>query len=391
MFAAFLHPFPLRGLRTPLLWVFYRLVGQLGRDVVFFLSEDYLSSTDTFRSAGRWEFSAEAQAALGYRIPTPAALDALQVEFVPPDWVESMQRRFGDDLIGPWRHFLLSDDERQQAWIEDAVQARQRTLGERFEAMFVWNNCLALRRAAANLDLPLLHWELGPLRLPQFRQTVYLDASGVNGGTECEARFRHACQTGDLMRIPQLCRADLMALLATRPVGEAARPEFEVGAPLQVDDDSNLVAYANGHCNASLIAHAMSRCSAPARLLVRNHPNRMVPLPDGPFAVDRSSGSLELVGRCERIVTINSSVGAEALLAGRPVETLGDSPYAYVARCEPGSDVQATAMRFFFLCYLVPWSLLFDPAYVRWRLGKPLDHEIAERHLTAYAAGGASP
>lgn len=386
MFAAFLHPFPLRGLNAPLLWVFYRLAGQLGQEVAFFLSRDYLAEPGDYAAAGRWEFSKQAQAALGYRVPSRAEREALQVEFVPDDWVEAMRQRFGKDGIAPWRHLLLDDDPPLQAWIEDAVRARERAQGERFEAIFAWNNCVALCRAAANLGLPLLHWELGPLRAPQFRQTVFLDAAGVNGGTECEARFRRACETGEVKSLPGFSRASLMDLLAARPIHEPPAPEFELGVPLQVDDDSNLVAYANGHDNASLLALALARCSAPSRVLVRNHPNRKAPVPSGSFSIDRSSSSLEFIGRCERILTINSGVGAEALLAGRPVEVLGDSPYAFVARAMPGSDEQAAALRFFFLCYLVPWSLLFDPGYVRWRLGGPSESQIAARHLRAYAA-----
>jgi len=389
MFAVFLHPFPLRGLAAPLLWVFYRLANQLGRQAVFFLSGDYLASPQIFAQAGRWEFSAQAQAALGYRVPARSELDALYVELVPDRWVESMRRRFGEDGVGPWRHFLLEEDEPLQQWLQDAVQARERALGERFEAIFVWNNCLALRRAAATLGRPLLHWELGPLRLPQFRQTVYLDAAGVNGGTESEERFRRACRSGEVKKLPEYSREDLMRLLATQPVGCAPEPEFELGVPLQVDDDSNLVAYANGYDNARLLSLALARCSAPSRLLVRNHPNRSAPLPGGAFAVDHSPGSVEFINRCERILTINSGVGAEALLAGRPVEALGDSPYVHIARSAGGTWEQAAALRFFFLCYLVPWTLLFDPAYVRWRLGVPTEAQIAARHLAEYAAGGA--
>lgn len=385
MFAAFLHPFPIRGQSAPLLWVFYRLVNQFGPDIVFLLSRDYLESPQTYQLAGRWEMSAEAQAALGYRVPVPTELDALRVEFVPDDWIATMRTRFRADAVGPWRHFLLERDTRLEDWVASALRRQQQVLGEAFEAVVVWNNCLALRSAVADLGLPLLHWELGPLRSPQFRSTVYLDMQGVNGGTQSEPRLRAAVQTGELMELPQLDRAQLAELFCATPPGDAA-PDFEIGVPLQVDDDSNLVAYSNGHDNSSLLAQALSQCSDPARLLVRNHPSRQLPVPDGGFAIDESAGSVAFIQRCVKILTINSGVGAEALVLGKRVDVLGDSPYAHIARMSPGSVEWLQGLRFFLLCYLVPWSLLFDPDYIRWRLSGPSEGAIAARHFAAYLA-----
>lgn len=380
-----MHPFPFRGQRAPLLWVFYRLVTQFGSDIVFLLSRDYLESPDAYRAAGRWELSPEAQGALGYRTPTRAELDGLRVEIVPDDWTESMTRRFGTCPLSPWRHFLLSRDALLEDWIATALHRQQARLGEPFDAVLVWNNCLALKAAVRDAGLPLLHWELGPLRAPQFRPTAYLDRQNVNGGTECEARLKAAQERGELERLPALDRPALEGLFRTAGPVESTG-DFEIGVPFQVDDDSNLIAYANGHDNASLLQHALHRCSAPGRVLVRNHPGRRAELPAGEFAVDRSAGSVPFIQRCESIVTINSGVGLEALLMGKPVEALGDSPYAHIARLATASPEWLGALRFFLLCYLVPWSLLFDPGYIRWRLGGPAEPEVAARHLAAYQA-----
>jgi hypothetical protein len=383
VFAAFLHPFPIRGLRAPLLWVFYRLVNQFGSDIVFLLSRDYLESPEIFEVADRWETTAESQAALGYRPPPKSMLGALRVEFVPDDWMAWMAQRFEGDGIGPWRHLLLEQDELLEDWIASAIRHRREDLGESIEAVIVWNNCLALRSAVAGLGLPLLHWELGPLRSPQFRSTVYLDMQGVNGGTQSESRFRAASRVGELTALPQLDRSQLTEFFCTTRLDDAS-PEFEIGVPLQIDDDSNLVAYSNGYGNSSLLAHAQRQCSEPAKLLVRNHPNRRLPVPPGGYAIDKSAGSVAFIGRCDRILTINSGVGAEALVLGKRVNALGDSPYAHIARMAHGSLEELDALRFFLLCYLVPWSLLFDLAYIRWRLGNPSEGEIAARHVAAY-------
>jgi hypothetical protein len=105
-------------------------------------------------------------------------------------------------------------------------------------------------------------------------------------------------------------------------------------------------------------------------------------LPSG-LEPDRSATAIEFILRCKRIHTINSGLAVEALLQDRVVSVRGDCPFAHCI--EPASGLyNSVALSFFLLNYLVPWSLAFTPAYIRWRLGRPTEAEIRQLHLESF-------
>jgi hypothetical protein len=72
-------------------------------------------------------------------------------------------------------------------------------------------------------------------------------------------------------------------------------------------------------------------------------------------------------------------VAFEALLMGRPVRVLGDSPVGALS-CEHMASMTpeeaAICLNYIFLGYLAPISALFDTAYYRWRLSSPSGHDV---------------
>jgi capsule polysaccharide modification protein KpsS len=150
---------------------------------------------------------------------------------------------------------------------------------------------------------------------------------------------------------------------------------------LQVEDDSNLIAFGNGFDNQSLLVHAQLNHSRQRRL-VRTHPGSQFALRPGPYVVDESPNSIEFIQRCRRLLTINSSVGLEALLLDVSVKTLGDCSYRHVAEAE--AHEQSGRLAHYLFAYLVPMDLIFSPAYLRFRLANPGEDQIVLRHIAAY-------
>jgi hypothetical protein len=93
-------------------------------------------------------------------------------------------------------------------------------------------------------------------------------------------------------------------------------PSFEIGLPLQVENDTNIIAFANGWTNDQLIEVASSLYGSD-KTLVRRHPGGLRNYPDIRAENDQSANSIEFIQRCARIATVNSSVGLESLLFDR--------------------------------------------------------------------------
>lgn len=387
MIAVFLPALNFRGNRSPYLWWFYKFSSEFGAQAGYIAGDEYFRDPSDLLAEGRTEASEGAANLYRYTLPDKARLNQLSLDVIPEKAWEAFEARHGANPLAALRHYCLENDHELQSAMASALDAFASRHGQP-EAVITCVNCAALKSLCNSLGIPLVHLELGPLRPPFFLQTAYFDFSGVNGATESERRYastRNSPMQESIASnsVEALCRL----FMVERPKGYG-KPDADLGLGLQIEDDSNIVCYANGHSSSSLINHArrlLSQRSIMPPVVVRTSPGShfsLHSLPAG-MEIDRSRSPLDFVMRCKRIATINSGISVEAMLLGRDAIVHGDSPFQYCITPETG-QCNAPAFAFFLLNYLVPWDLAFKPDYLRWRLGKPSEEEILRRHLEGY-------
>lgn len=387
MFAVFLPALNFRGNRSPYLWWFYKFSSEFGAQAGYISGDEYYRDPSELLAEGRIEASEGAANLYRYALPDQSRLNKLSLDVIPEKVWETFEARHGANPLAALRHYCLEYDHELRAAMASALEAFASRHGQP-EAVITCVNCATLKNLCISLGIPLVHLELGPLRPPFFLQTAYFDFSGVNGATESERRFASTKDSAVRESIAShsveaLCRL----FMIERPNGYD-KPDADLGLGLQIEDDSNIVCYANGHSSSSLINHArrlLSQRSIMPPVVVRTNPGSyfsLHSLPDG-LEMDRSQSPIDFVMRCKRIATINSGISVEALLLGRDALVYGDSPFQYCITPETG-QCNAPAFAFFLLNYLVPWELAFKPEYIRWRLDKPSEDEILRRHLEGY-------
>lgn len=350
---------------------------------------------------------------------------------------------------------------------------------QEIEAFLTWANCPSLSALAAGIGKPVIHNELGPFRGPSYQDTVYFDFQGVNGNTTPSIAWHdRAALAAQLDGVSLLSSSELRSLLyrgtdpealetgqqqaqeaapeeiqeegqvesqeedqaealeevqkeiaevvpaeaqaetqeaAEEEVPEAAR-RYAVGVALQVEDDSNTLAYGRGYDAIRLLYQAL-RNRSPEQVLVRSHPGARLAYRGGLGDTDTSPSSLAFLQRIGHLLTINSSVAAEAALWNVPYTTLGDTPFAVMSTpLETSADTGAAApavpdqgmdtplpahataesgsapdplLNALMLGYLVPGALLFDPGYYRWRIAGATLGACIARHLDTLRRDGA--
>jgi hypothetical protein len=378
MIAVYLLPFPVRAVKAPYLWVFYKMLTAFDEEILFLIGKDYLVDPSTFGAEGRWELGKAAHDAYGYR--TPAAKDMARhtLKVLPDSLFEDMLAACLGNPVEVFRKMLSQRIPALEQVIESALSEAAAD-GKQIEAFLTWCNCPSLSAVAAARGLAVVHLEVGPLRAPEYRPTAYVDFSGVNGDTE--AAQRYFALGSDRIKL----NAD--ALLSFFYRGERLppmSPSDTTGVALQVEDDSNLVAYGNGFDNQSTIVHARFFFESAGPIRVRGHPGSVFWIKQGQgFEPDDSRNSIEFIRRCTRVVTINSSVGLEAILMGIPVRSLGECSYKFILD-ERHPDEVVSRLAYYLFGYLVPRELLFDLRYLRFRIGKPTEAQIVARHVEHY-------
>jgi hypothetical protein len=374
MLAAFLPPYPFRGTPAPFLWWYYRLLGCWSGEAALFLTgRDHVRPPQDW--GDRWECGADAQARLGYRLPASACPPQHHYAWLDEGRFDRWLQAAGGNPIAVFRRFLTQRDPE----FEQELHGMLSSAPVRPEAVLTVCNSPALEAVCAELGILVVHAELGPLRAPRYRDTGYVDFRGVNGNTEAAARFA----AFDGPSLP-LARQDLLRFFTrglARLEDAGAADSGALGVVLQVEDDSNLVAFGAGMDNISLmVAARLAGRAQGLPLRVRPHPGSIFGLRDPSLPLDQSLDSFRFVQACARVFTINSSVGLEALLQGRELAAFGESSFAFVLEANEEAE-RTRRLAFYLLAYLVPLRLQVDPAYLRFRLGQPGELSIMLKHV----------
>ncbi|SEN06249.1 Glycosyltransferase, GT2 family [Pseudomonas sp. ok272] len=380
MIAVFLPPYAFRGVPAPYLWVFYRFLKIHDEKIMFIVGEEYLPERTSEQSAARWEFLESSQERLGYTIPTSEDIARHDLCFLSPNLFNEFLSNHNGNPNATFKELLTQQIPELTSEIETILSPYKGNL----EAIITWCNCPSLSAAANKFCVPVIHLELGPLRDPDYQSTMYVDFSGVNGNTEAQSRYE-ALQKPINMRISTRQLLDYFLTKKAVKLAEVVDAQnLKIGIVHQVEDDSNLIAFGNGFDNRSTLSYAQLNFPI-NEILVRSHPGSLFQVKPGDFAVDESENSIKFIEKCKKLLTINSSVGLEALLQSKTVEVLGECSYKFIIEAESAKE-QTDRLTFYLFAYLVPSGLAFDFNYIRFRIRTKNESDIVKYHLSHYSS-----
>jgi len=120
---------------------------------------------------------------------------------------------------------------------------------------------------------------------------------------------------------------------------------------------------------------------------VRSHPDEpgRVKCVEG-VKFDKSKSAVDFILKCKRVCGKNSKALMEAALWGR-TPFVHDHCSSYLMAVHDVAtkeefEVEDEYLNWFTFSYLVPYELLWNADYLRWRLTEPTELEIYDRNLT---------
>ncbi|HCI6138191.1 TPA: hypothetical protein NPN75_004704, partial [Klebsiella variicola subsp. variicola] len=376
MFAVFLPPYPFRGVKAPYLWLFLKYLHSSNEKILFITSADYVEIIKDNSQHHRWEFDAASMAALEYSLPDEQHLGSHEYLYLDHALYETLLTQQHHDPIKAFNTFLTESIPELET---ELFALLTKELIQKVDAFISICNCPSLENVAKAIDKEVMHLEIGPLRAPMYRNTAYLDFTGVNGNTEARIRYESCRAEMAITHSMNDLHRYFLETISFPPASDSQT----VGVVLQVEDDSNIISYSNDFTNISLISYVRQKHSL-EDIIVRAHPGSLFRLRDDIFSIDASANSLEFIQKCKSIYTINSSVGLEAILCEKNTNILGDCSYSFVAK-EATDSARVNAMAFYLFAYLVPFDLIFNQEYLRFRLDHPAELDIVHKHLQFYS------
>ncbi len=206
----------------------------------------------------------------------------------------------------------------------------------------IWNGFTGYAANALRLLCEARHIRAAYLERGLRRDSLFIDALGVNGASSLGLFDPESLPEPD-----ETVRAHLAQWFPERRTNQSTTDDPDARRrilfPMQVELDTNILLYSpySSMRRAFLAIHELL-ATPHTEFIVRPHPEEVPGHRSNIPAFDRvcvtNEGSLtDWIDSCDLVATINSTVGLEALLRGKPVLALGASIYSAICPT-PGPD-----------------------------------------------------
>lgn len=371
MFISILPPFSAYYQKAPYHWIFHKQIRDIPNEKIsYILTPDYLEFRDQY-------FLKE------YFLKISSISKYLINEVAFSKFTEKSH------LI--WETLKLDRDLQLEEYFKELIQEISQK--NEVEAILLWNDFPSVEKIAEELNIPVIHNELGPFREPVYRMTGYFDFKGLHLKSEFRDRLeKFSKEINDLPQDLIWQSEDLLKLLVMPNFLENIEreceitPLYDIGVALQAEDPR---VNRRGLTNHLFLQKIYKTFGKNVKLLSRLHPEDLTSYSEEELGVkDNSDFAYKFICNCRQIMTLNSNVAIEALLYNKSIYfeefhqvDFFNSNKKQSLDCDTPKEV---ALNFLIFCYLVPYELIYDLKYYRWRLNKPTEREIFDYHQQFY-------
>jgi hypothetical protein len=371
------------------LWIFYKFLSMAKKhNAPIIAQEQYFSDPEVFRQGGLPETSAEVGELFEYDVPTSDDMYKIQQYPISKEIEEKLIKEYGSQTAA-WFQLLKERSEYFEEYIGNIIDDIVEKNSDTIEGIFTFCNIPSLSYIAEKRNIPVVHFEWGPLRGPVYRKTAYMNISGKNELSKRYEKFINEIQESSVCL---LSRKEILSMFLDCKFIENinlldCKAEYEMGIACTYTIDMISLANSSALNNLEHITIA-KRYYNEKVLAVRLHPGDPARGNPSTNLVDNSPTAMHFINRCKRISVISSNVAFEAMLWGRTAYVLGNSPYAFKAQRDlsiiDDSVVELEFVNYVVFAYLIPYELMLDVDYLRWRLTNPTETEIYNYNLNYY-------
>lgn len=396
MFISYFEPIYLRDRCDLLIPYFYKQLSDYGtEDIIYLTNNDFWKSASDWENRNCWNLSGYAKKFHEFTSPNDETLNQAKKEIIPLELFDDLLKSTSNDKFQAEKILLTKPYIPLVNYFEKIFE--KLIANNNIEGIFTTKNCPSLEIVAQKYNIPVIHYEIAGLRPYDYQFLAYYDYSGVNGNTSATAGYNEFLKEFDNKNFKLLSNDKILKLLSRNGFNHKKivepQQKFKIGAALQIYNDSNLIAFSNGYTSEKLIDLLCLNFDI-KDIIIRNHPSTKESKLLSFQNIDHSKKAFEFIKKCDKIITINSSVAFEAALYGKPVYILGQSPYEILS--ENLNDINKNfkenidtlerrkKINYLTFVYMVPYELLFNLEYIRYRLSNPKLKDLYEYHLSYY-------
>ncbi len=340
----------------------------------------------------RNEYNPQMMQQYGYSLHSIEERRQIQQYFVPTEYYKKLEIRKGSKLESAL--YLLNErDEELESILDGFLQNILSNSGP-IEAMLYFAACpLSLKNLADKYKIPMVAYETGPIRMPNYRCTTsYFCFNGLYDTYEITNRFQNFKKELKSFNVPLFSREELLTMFLSHTNLRYTSlidmtPKYEIGI---AGGCALVVPYfsLNKYMDHELIDDIFD-IYQPTDILVRLHPGDMYTATYRLARYDTSKSPFGFLVNSKRVAAIGSNLLFEAMLWKRiPCSKAKVMPASILCSTDYTNDIESEDteifVNFFVLAFLVPNELALDEDYIRFRLANPSEKEIFDCHLAYY-------
>lgn len=315
--------------------------------------------------------------------------EVTQVEqyFLPDEFFDGLEKKCG--CRTEMQTMLTTQRCKQmEEYLQDIIdQIRIKHPDEEIEGIF---NCLesweSVRYICKANNLPLISYVFSAIRKPHgYQQTLYsANFDRLYCSNECEKRYEEFLNESD--EVPILSNEAILALIGKKrnlPLLKHlyAHPTKEINV---CGEGFTMLPhiYERTHYNDEDIYYECNKIYKQSEMGNRQHPIHLNSL-----QIDRSevhNDPAAWILGAKRLVAVCSQIVLKAMLWNRtPIMIKNTLPFSFMCGKDYLSEVKTPIhfLNYYLFGYLIPTDLMFNDEYWKWRLSKPKESEIYEKHL----------
>ena len=263
--------------------------------------------------------------------------------------------------------------------------------GRSIEGLLLFKYYRCFEILSKKLKIPTFYFELGALRVPDYRNTFYWSKKGLMGKAGFHEKFAKFHNEFKESPVLILDAKEILALFLNEDKLEYLNmrkyKEYEFGIL-----GGYSVPMPSTHFNGITLVEELMRvrriCSDD-KIIIKKHPgDPLEATPRFPNLEESSVTSAQFIQKCKRIVCASSNVTFEAALYGVPAYDLGWSQYSFISNSslEELADVLPDNIKLSFIAFgcLAPLELLKDIEYIRKAINLDSELEMYKLNLEYY-------
>lgn len=252
----------------------------------------------------------------------------------------------------------------------------------------------SVKAVAEKYNLKCIAMEQGPIRPFEYLRTAFFCFEDIHSSGEGEWRYERFQKEVETSPVPVFSQKELLAIMLQRNHLDKLnlmdlKPKYEAGLAGGLPVDAPLFAH-SAYTDIEVIQDLL-RLYEKDDIIFRMHPGEAYNATYDKYELrqDRSESVIQFLLSCQRVVSLGANIPLETMLWGRTPHTpRALSPFSVRCVCDITNknlrELDVLFLNFAVFALLVPFTLMWSPEYISWRLTNPPETEIYRWHLSWY-------